>query len=124
MLCLSSQFHLFYQNFNEIDGKLSQMSQTIFDLLKVVHILDLERIYWPTNRSVLKIKSIEKRPDFIDYYRKHLKQMREEKEKTKEVVKQLTQKLDKRRPDGSQTSYRMKRSTDYELNRNKRFSKH
>ena len=65
------------QNYDKIDGKLSPKSEEIFDLLKVVHILDLISIYDYSDPTFVKINEISKREDFKQFYPKIMYRVKE-----------------------------------------------
>ena len=76
------------QNYDKLNGRLHHKLQKIFDLLKIVHILDLDKIFSAYNhkhqRIYQQIEVIAKKPEFNDYYCRHLRELRLQKRMTKE----------------------------------------
>ena len=62
---------------------MNSKSQKIFDLLKIVHILDLDKFYSRSNPILQQIQDISEKQEFIDYYDNHLKELRLEKIRSK-----------------------------------------
>ena len=65
------------QNYDKLDAKLDLKSEEIFDLLKVIHTLDIKKIDNCPFRN--KLKEIEKTQEHKQYFQKHLKPIKDKK---------------------------------------------
>ena len=112
-LIIESQFSIeFHQNFDKFEGKLIPEYQQIFDLLKVVHILDLDRIYGRTNEKKIQLIQISKTDQIKKYFNENLMELWTEKLQTKEELEEEVKTEDKTNDNNSSSVEQLKRSNE------------